>query len=136
MLYCVVCNTPLKITQLKYQWDDYCDKCRIKYHRKHNGLIAKLSSKKNKYNTLKRKFKLNDIQINEIKNTYHCQICNCELTHHKSKKTKCIDHCHKTNTYRGILCMKCNWHISYYEDLTQDEIIDRLNKILAYIDKI
>jgi hypothetical protein len=39
-----------------------------------------------------------------------CAICKKEL------KTPCIDHCHKTNTVRGILCHSCNRGIGLLQD--------------------
>jgi len=38
-----------------------------------------------------------------------CAICGSKNKHYKTKKDLlCIDHCHKTNKVRGLLCHSCN----------------------------
>lgn len=40
-----------------------------------------------------------------------CGICN-----RVPYKRLSIDHCHKTNKFRGLLCNKCNTGLGYFED--------------------
>lgn len=41
-----------------------------------------------------------------------CAICGVK---HNSGRRLCIDHCHKTNKVRGLLCNGCNIGIGFYE---------------------
>lgn len=50
-----------------------------------------------------------DDLLNEQKNV--CAICDGKL----SKKLS-VDHCHKTNLVRGLLCSKCNFGLGYFND--------------------
>jgi len=42
---------------------------------------------------------------------YSCAICKKPFN-----TTPCIDHCHKTNTVRGLLCRKCNLMLGLAKD--------------------
>ena len=52
----------------------------------------------------KYKYNLTDIQLTELLTDAKCKIC--ALT-----ESLVIDHCHKTNKIRGIICKKCNTSI-------------------------
>jgi hypothetical protein len=45
--------------------------------------------------------------------TDNCELCNIKLTYDtpSTKTTKCLDHNHKTNEFRNILCWDCNINI-------------------------
>lgn len=45
-------------------------------------------------------------------------------------KRLCIDHCHKTGRFRGLLCFKCNRAIGYFKDSPK-----LLRKAAAYLEK-
>lgn len=49
-----------------------------------------------------------DFYIRESSNV--CDICKSEM------KIKCIDHCHKTNKIRGVLCNSCNSFLGFAKD--------------------
>lgn len=42
-----------------------------------------------------------------------CAICRCDL---KSGKGTTIDHCHATQSVRGLLCANCNFAIGHFKD--------------------
>lgn len=43
-----------------------------------------------------------------------CAICNSAETY--SKRELAIDHCHKSNRVRGLLCTRCNWMLGIASD--------------------
>lgn len=49
----------------------------------------------------------------------HCEICHTELWFEGGKKAHQvmhIDHCHKTNKFRGIICGRCNFALGFLYD--------------------
>jgi len=55
-----------------------------------------------------------------------CAICN---KHQKKLKTVLhVDHCHKTNQVRGLLCNRCNAGLGYYEDFDKNAVEKYLKK--------
>ena len=56
-----------------------------------------------------------------------CAICNIQFV---SKKHTHIDHCHKTNKVRSLLCHKCNTMIGLAKESTQT-----LKSAILYLDK-
>ena len=56
-----------------------------------------------------------------------CQICDREGLKHHSRLV--IDHCHKTNKVRGLICNKCNTILGYCDDNP-----DILNKLSTYLE--
>lgn len=54
-----------------------------------------------------------------------CAICNDEFT-----ETPHVDHCHKTNKIRELLCGRCNKAIGYFRDN-----VDNLSNAIKYLNK-
>ncbi len=54
-----------------------------------------------------------------------CAICEIEFT---STRFRHVDHCHKTNKVRGILCHSCNTSLVHFKDSIQ-----ALTKAIEYI---
>ena len=50
-----------------------------------------------------------------IKQDGKCAICSTIVPGHK-KINFAVDHCHKTNKVRGLLCFRCNLGIGYFKD--------------------
>lgn len=54
------------------------------------------------------------------KNTKFCMICGNEpqvmRCGKKLVKTLCVDHCHKTLKFRGLLCFNCNLGLGKFQD--------------------
>ena len=44
-----------------------------------------------------------------------CEICGCKPT----AKALCLDHCHATKKFRGVLCSNCNAGIGMFKDNTE-----------------
>lgn len=60
---------------------------------------------------------------------HKCEICGCDET----EAFKCllfVDHCHKTNKVRGLICHHCNTALGKFKDST---II--LSKAINYLEK-
>ena len=57
------------------------------------------------------------LDVNEVENYFSqhnnkCEICGKAQT----GKSLAVDHCHKTNKFRGLLCSNCNLGLGYFYD--------------------
>ncbi len=70
------------------------------------------------------------------KQNYKCKICSKEISFKPSVKDKTnkdnanVDHCHKTNVIRGILCTSCNRGLGLLQDSTTI-----LNQAIKYLNE-
>lgn len=66
-------------------------------------------------NHIKYTYGLTIERYNEMKEEqqYKCKICKKEVKLH-------IDHCHTTKKVRGLLCIKCNSGLGWYENYTKE----------------
>lgn len=84
-------------------------------------------------NDLLKKFNLTLEDYNNllIKQNYCCAICGNKETakaHNGNIKFLAVDHCHKTNKVRGLLCMFCNTGLGKFKDN-----IEYLQKAVNYL---
>lgn len=92
---------------------------RLKKWRKCNPELAKMNDKRKRYK--KYGITLKQLELLKKTNNYCCWICD-------RKKRLFVDHCHKTNKIRGILCPQCNTYLGIIEDSIQK--IEKLKKYL------
>ena len=57
---------------------------------------------------------LADYNFMEDKQAGRCKICNSQ-TAGKAGQFFAVDHCHKTLRVRGLLCIRCNARLGWYE---------------------
>jgi hypothetical protein len=80
---------------------------------------------------LKSQYNLSLEEYNEkLKNQEHkCAICRCDETE-AFKGLLFVDHCHKTNKVRGLLCHHCNTALGKFRESKQI-----LQKAMMYLDQ-
>ena len=104
----------------------YCKDCHNKKTR------DKYDSKVMKDYDLMRAYGINLKQYEELflQQNGCCKICKKHISelNNKHKKSLCVDHCHKTNKIRGLLCDKCNRGIGLLND-----DIDILKNAVEYL---
>ena len=98
----------------------------------HNKGIYKRTEKErknlNRYRQLKINFGITEKEYVDMFNLQQgkCKICN---THrNKLNENLFVDHCHKSNKIRGLLCRKCNAGLGIFKDNT-----DIINSALKYL---
>jgi hypothetical protein len=104
--HCINCK---KIYKAKFYKENKVEaKNRYKKYYENNKETIEDSRLKRKYNIT-----LNDKNTLLLKQNNKCVICKLELDN--NIKTH-IDHCHKTNKVRGILCVNCNLGLGNFKD--------------------
>lgn len=96
---------------------------------KQSKSTCKECTKSYKYN----KYRITDIEYRKMYNSQKgvCKICgNNNNTKQGRTKRLCVDHCHKTNTVRGLLCDNCNTGLGKFKDS-----IELLEKSIKYLKK-
>ena len=85
-------------------------------HYKSGKLDKKVTNRRKKYNKfykIKVNYNLNIEEYKKLMNLakYECEVCGITNNEHKAKfkAPLYVDHNHKTNEIRGILCSKCNF---------------------------
>lgn len=103
--------------------DYMCKECRIKYTqewvKKQESDYRKLSDLKTRYGINKKDY------VDLLKNQNNrCAICNTNLIQSRT----CLDHDHKRNLLRGLLCINCNVGLGVFKDS-----IKNLQKAIGYL---
>jgi Autographiviridae endonuclease VII len=127
MKICTKCKLEKKLIefpkdkQKKDGLHPYCKACHAVYWlHKDKG-----PSYKDKVKIYQKRFKIRSYGLTEedydrllkIQNGV-CAICHKPETHNRSKVLS-IDHCHKTNKVRGLLCHRCNAGLGQFYDDTE-----------------
>ncbi len=119
-LYCKACV-------LKHRKDNYCPLKKKKYERKKRKQI-KSSQLKTKYNISYRDYLQKLLTQNK-----QCKICSINIHDYykqTGKKYFDVDHSHKDNKIRDLLCNTCNQGIGYLKDN-----INTIQSALNYLKK-
>ena len=105
-----------------------------KYREKNRELIREKQKKFNKENPIKRKNSMlkyhYGITLDDYNKMFKQQNGKCAICkRHQNNLTRtlCVDHDHKTNQVRALLCVTCNTDVSVVED--------RLKEMLKYLNK-
>lgn len=98
-----------KLSEKRRAWD------RKYYSRPEVKAKAKI---KNYYNKLRRLFGLTKEDHSKMleQQNNSCKICKLDNSGRKGSPKLCVDHCHKTNKVRGLLCYHCNQGLGHYKD--------------------
>jgi len=113
----------------------YCHNCHKKINkarRSKPGYNEKRQAKR-KYSDRDRDWRLRTkygISLEEFNRVFLSQDSRCALcrSQHSDNKNFVVDHCHKTGTFRGILCSYCNRALGMFKD-----DIQVLKKAIAYL---
>lgn len=54
-----------------------------------------------------------------LANEGHCEVCGDDPIARGNKYGLCLDHCHDTLTFRGLLCTQCNSMLGHAKDRTE-----------------
>lgn len=113
-----------KLNLKLFQWREKNRNSYNKYTRKYR----RVNKEKTKNTDLKKNYGITLEIYNKMlkEQNYCCKICNKNEKEFKLKL--CVDHCHKTEKIRGLLCNKCNFGISYFSDN-----IEIINKAIEYL---
>jgi hypothetical protein len=108
----------------KFGLHHYCKDCNSK-HRKDN-----YNYKKNKDVSNLKKYNLTEEQIKKMFESQDgkCLICEKQYELYSVRKGLYVDHCHKTNKVRGLLCTKCNTLLGIWNDN-----VDILSNAIKYL---
>lgn len=129
-----------------------CTKCNIEkeltcFYKRNNRLAGFTSRCKDCINslnkTIRNPLKIKEYDLNKSygiglkeyefllkSQNFVCAICKLPVSKDKKKKYLCVDHCHKTNVIRGLLCDSCNRGLGLLKD--NKEI---LQNAIHYINK-
>ena len=104
------------------------------YYSKNKELILARNKKYNKENPDKRKsailkyeYGITLDQYNEMFKEQEGKCAICQRHQNKLTRTLCVDHDHKTNKVRALLCITCNTDVSVVENRLE-EMTNYLNK--------
>jgi hypothetical protein len=107
---------------------------RREYLIKNREKVLEKQRKYNKENPLKRKnavlknvYGITLVQYNKMFETQEGKCAICQRHQNELTRTLCVDHDHKTNKVRALLCVTCNTDVSVVENRLE-EMTNYLNK--------
>lgn len=95
--------------------------------------MSKYSDKDHKFNYgLKYRYNITLEKYNQMLESQNmvCAICKSEHSKSKINNLLFVDHCHKTNNIRGLLCSRCNNGLGMFND-----DVNLLYSAIAYLSK-
>lgn len=138
MKYCSRCQTHKDEDQF-HKGGGYCKPCRSSYNKEYKANNPEVYTQQRLRSVNNTRLlaiaKANpQVTIAEIeafiaKDTGKCEICGGGQSS-KTKKSLCLDHCHKTGKLRGWLCHECNVGLGRFKD-----DIALLQRAIDYIKK-
>ena len=81
-----------------------------------------------KFSSLKRKYGLSREAYQALLESQNGVCAICKEKNGRGTEKLAVDHNHKTNKVRGLLCFKCNVSLGY---LAED--VERMNKMIQYV---
>jgi hypothetical protein len=101
----------------------YCRECTNLKYKESGHLKQWLSRVKYRYN-------ISEEEAIELYDKNNCEICQIEFSNDISQKQRCVDHDHKTDEVRGVLCRNCNSALGLFKDsaLIMNKAIKYLNR--------
>lgn len=124
-----------KNLELKIACCSICGPVSIRFKQNARGAQTAYCSNKIKQYNGKRKGKrksdwIKKIEITKDELDKHTRATHCEICGKQPDKSLHLDHCHKTNNFRGSLCLKCNVALGLLDD-SKDSLINAI----AYLEK-
>ena len=92
----------------------YCKECNKSY--KNIPEVRKANKLKSSSYSLLKKYGITQDQWYKMFNEQKGECKACHTHHTKLKRKLCVDHCHKTDIIRGLLCFRCNLILGNAED--------------------
>lgn len=129
--YCRKCSTLIDISEYKPKRGNICHKCDLSYQRQFYkvGNEKYLAKRRERYYqanpATKRSWSLwwnygitlEDYFTKLQEQNNKCKICGIDVS--ELDKDLAVDHCHKTNKVRGLLCFNCNAGLGNFRDKLQ-----------------
>lgn len=112
-----------------YQWKKNSPKGIIMV--KNRSVRYRLKNRKLLRNkSIQRRYGISETVFLELKNNQKNKCAICGINEHQASRYKVffVDHCHKTNAIRGLLCLHCNQGLGHFKDNMQ--LLDKAKQYL------
>lgn len=106
---CSKCNINDALMLNSGKFHKWCNDCKKEYNRE---LYAKRNKIERKYTNAKRNYNLSKDEFINLISSKKCRICDKKI----AGRNIHIDHDHKTQKIRGILCKNCNLGLGFFRD--------------------